>query len=322
MDQIKEFFGNAKERLNNPFFFSFILSWFLWNWEITLALFYWEGGLFSLLEYIGCNTDWVHSFLLPVMSAFVYLFFKLVASAIVTWFDKHSDNLNISISKERSVKMNKYLRDRERLDTSLQNLEKIINAENVTQEQLAETTDTNTKLSIKLSEVQTDLSKFQILSNELELKNRKLTEQVSNLGKVIKFREAETKKIQEMLSPEVLTRPDPFDSSMMQGDWTLTRKHVASSKYERYHIFISGKELSISKNSSPQKAGSIEHYHFNYKKNEVFFVKYLNDKFIDIDIGLDGSRRLINRLTANVSFTRLTGIENEVFEVTYDKYIR
>lgn len=79
MENIKEIFNNIKDRLSNPLIFSFLLSWLIYNWEITVALVWYDKsqisaeGCKSIFEFIQYKLDNKFcSILLPVIIAFIY----------------------------------------------------------------------------------------------------------------------------------------------------------------------------------------------------------------------------------------------------------
>ena len=265
MDQLKEFFGGAKERLNNPFFFSFILSWFLWNWEVTLALLYWNDGFLNLLDFAACKTDWVHSLVFPVLSAFAYLVIKLGASALVTWFDKKSDNLNISIAKEKSVKLSKYLRDRERLDISLDNLEKIINAENVTTIQLNKQRQIADKARVDLAEARNVITDLRIQQQHSSQTNQELNKQVSVLRNELENYGHTQKALQKT-----------FDTQTMDGEWKVTDFRDNTDIIIRSEVYLIKYPIVYLKNGQDTSSiGRIVNLHFNAHDNTILILKEL-----------------------------------------------
>jgi hypothetical protein len=46
MENINEFIKNFRKRLSSPFFFSFIVSWVLANWKVTIALLWYNSDLY------------------------------------------------------------------------------------------------------------------------------------------------------------------------------------------------------------------------------------------------------------------------------------
>lgn len=79
MENIKEILNNIKDRLSNPLIFSFLLSWLIYNWEITVALVWYDKsqisaeGCKSIFEFIQYKLDNRYgSTFLPVIIAFIY----------------------------------------------------------------------------------------------------------------------------------------------------------------------------------------------------------------------------------------------------------
>ena len=80
-EKVKDVYENIKDRLSNPLIFSFIVSWLVYNWEITVALLWYDKSQFhaegckSIFEFIQdkLNAKWL-STALPVGLAFLYTF--------------------------------------------------------------------------------------------------------------------------------------------------------------------------------------------------------------------------------------------------------
>ncbi len=80
-EKVKDVYENIKDRLSNPLIFSFVFSWLIYNWEITIALLWYDKTQFqaegckSIFEFIQdkINTKcW--STALPLVFAFLYTF--------------------------------------------------------------------------------------------------------------------------------------------------------------------------------------------------------------------------------------------------------
>jgi hypothetical protein len=78
-NKLKDVFSNVKDRLSNPLIFSFIISWLIYNWEITVALLWYDKfqiqaeGCKSIFEFIQNKLDnkfW--STILPLIVALIY----------------------------------------------------------------------------------------------------------------------------------------------------------------------------------------------------------------------------------------------------------
>ncbi|WP_333600827.1 hypothetical protein [Flavobacterium sp.] len=81
MEKVSEILNSIKERLSNPLIFSFIVSWLVYNWEITIALLWYDKtqfkaeGFKSVFEFVQHQLDtkcW--SMKWPILLAVIYTF--------------------------------------------------------------------------------------------------------------------------------------------------------------------------------------------------------------------------------------------------------
>lgn len=80
-EKVKDIYENIKDRLSNPLMFSFVLSWLVYNWEISVALFWYDKSQFqaegckSIFEFIQDKIDTkCCSTIFPLGIAFLYTF--------------------------------------------------------------------------------------------------------------------------------------------------------------------------------------------------------------------------------------------------------
>ncbi|MGL2966924.1 hypothetical protein [Flavobacterium sp. XGLA_31] len=80
-EKVKDVYENIKERLSNPLIFSFIISWLIYNWEITIALFWYDKaqikaeGCKSIFEFIQHQlNNKCYSLIIPLGLAVLYTF--------------------------------------------------------------------------------------------------------------------------------------------------------------------------------------------------------------------------------------------------------
>ncbi|MBX2915897.1 MAG: hypothetical protein KF856_11575 [Cyclobacteriaceae bacterium] len=117
MERLESIFDSIKERLTNPFIFSFIVAWLTFNWEVTLALFWFDSadlktkGYSNLIDFIYANTNnW--SWCIPILVALGYTFLMPLFRMGVEWFNalvlKWTNNRLFKISEETPVSYGKY----------------------------------------------------------------------------------------------------------------------------------------------------------------------------------------------------------------------
>ncbi|MBN8653398.1 MAG: hypothetical protein J0L67_18365 [Cytophagales bacterium] len=117
MNRLESIFDSIKERLTNPFIFSFIAAWLTFNWEVTLALFWFDSadlrakGYSNLIDFINANTNnW--SWGVPVLLALGYTFGMPLFKMGIEWFNalvlKWTNYRLFKISEETPVSYGKY----------------------------------------------------------------------------------------------------------------------------------------------------------------------------------------------------------------------
>lgn len=75
LESLKEFttstFNTAMNRVKNPAFGAFAISWCAFNWKQILYLLFADNSIYYKIEYISENSNWLNIFLLPVFSSLV-----------------------------------------------------------------------------------------------------------------------------------------------------------------------------------------------------------------------------------------------------------
>ncbi|WP_017259525.1 hypothetical protein [Pedobacter arcticus] len=141
MDNISTLFKNLNQRLSSPFFFSFLLAWCVFNWQIIIALLFYKhsevklDGYHSYIDLIQQNTSSTNNLWCPLLAAFAYTFiyplFKNGIDAFLAWTKTWGENWNLRVSKSRKISINKYLQLREIYETRTTTLENILKKESL-----------------------------------------------------------------------------------------------------------------------------------------------------------------------------------------------
>ena len=135
MEKVLEVCNNIKDRLSNPFVFSFICSWLVYNWRIPVALFWFDekqisaNGCSSIFEFI--EDDWKRNGSIgwPLVFAFVYSFgipyvknfFRIVSARAQKW----GENGEIKALDGGKIGVEKYLKLREEYKEAIKKLEDV-----------------------------------------------------------------------------------------------------------------------------------------------------------------------------------------------------
>lgn len=148
MEKVNGFIDHIKERFSSPLFYSFIISWVFCNWEIVIALLWYDPpataqGHLSLINYIDSKANNCNSILYPLGLAMLYTFagpiLRNLISAFQAWNGKWGEAWNLKILKGSKVPIDKYLSFKHEYERRSAVLEKAITSETATQEQLQQT---------------------------------------------------------------------------------------------------------------------------------------------------------------------------------------
>ncbi len=169
MDKLKDILNNIKDRFTNPLVFSLICSWLIFNWQITVALLWYDSnqieksGFKNIFDFICDKTNQQYSLLYPLCFAIGYTvlmpIIKNLIRAFYSWAGKWGENWNLKILGGGKIPVEKYLSFRSEYEKRTKILEDVISKEN--------------EFVDKYNSLNTDLLKAQ--SNESELR-QKLTE--------------------------------------------------------------------------------------------------------------------------------------------------
>ncbi|WP_421016115.1 hypothetical protein [Klebsiella michiganensis] len=108
LESIKEYLSStintAANRISNPIFGAFALSWCAFNWKSILYLFLSDYGVFDKINYISENSDWKTAILFPCLSVlFLCGGLPWVNNIVSAWQAKPIDNSD-SIENHRKAK--------------------------------------------------------------------------------------------------------------------------------------------------------------------------------------------------------------------------
>lgn len=148
MNTIKDFLTELKDRLTNPLFGSFVISWLICNWPITVALLFYKSADLkadkykSFFDLIDSRQSTCNMIIYPLIGALLYTFaFPYAKAAIKLFHAKITTDNETEIllaTKDGSMPMAKFLRLKNQSDTQLENLKKLIESEGETLNRNAE----------------------------------------------------------------------------------------------------------------------------------------------------------------------------------------
>ncbi|MFH5027510.1 coiled-coil domain-containing protein [Citrobacter freundii complex sp. 2024EL-00237] len=108
LESLKEYFSStvntATQRVSNPVFGAFAISWSAFNWKSILYLFLSDSGIIDKITYISDNSNWKTMALYPCISvAVLCCCLPWINNLISAWQAKPLDN-NDSIENHRKAK--------------------------------------------------------------------------------------------------------------------------------------------------------------------------------------------------------------------------
>lgn len=290
VEKISDIAQSIKQRFANPLFFSFICSWLVVNWPITVGLFWFDSkqiekaGYNSIFDFIAAKINLQDSLVHPLCFAFGYTFLMPtlhnIIRAFYSWTAKWGDNWNLSITRGVKIPFEKYLKFREEYDKRSKILEEVINKESISQAQV--------------NSIQTELLLVQ--SNVTELKNR--------------ITESDT-FIQQL-----------FDVKLLDGYWTNRyNDRISKGLTGIEDVYIAdGKYYIVGRFGEMKHVFNIVNFYFDSRVRRIFFIKdrVNQEQVVLVDSGVAQPRFNPNFLHVERS-DLLVGVENGTTQIEYVK---
>lgn len=207
MDKISDFFKEFKDRLSSPFFFSFLVSWCIFNWQIIIGLLFYKNtevsldGYHSFIDLIQ-NVTSKNTFWYPVLIALAYTFvIKNVHEILLAWTKNWGDKLIFRASKTSKISTVKYLELKNIYEKRTEALQEIIDKESITIQEKETLRNRLFEAEIANNAIRDNLLKYQqvndysIMVGEWEIHqkaskaNEKFVEKISITSNEITFQE-------------------------------------------------------------------------------------------------------------------------------------
>ncbi len=286
-ENITDLYESVKERLTSPLIFSFIVSWLIVNWQITVALLWYDpiqinaSGYKSIFDFILAKSSWAYWFWWPLGVALFYSFGMQVISGSIklyrAWVSVKIDHFYYKITKVAVVPKTEF----DKMKSTLL-LEIDAHRDRV---------DTMRKMGDK--------------NDELRIENSKLTTQIEGL----------TKSHQSLSTRSQLIENTEF----IQGYWKVNYEGVSNKNlkglvwilindHQIFHIGRTGEKTLVQR---------ISQYKYDTGRESVFFVK---TKTHEYDQNLPLSEfKITNEYLQVESEDLLVGNEHELLKVRYTK---
>lgn len=141
MDKLTDFLDEIKIRLRNPFFASFVLSWFVWNWRIWVGLLWLDSnsliksGHSNYVSYIEGQIFFGKGFFYPLLSAILVV---LALPVIRNWIEMYQawtlnwgEKAVLRISKTGVIPIEKYIEKKDQFLASLEEIKRAASEETI-----------------------------------------------------------------------------------------------------------------------------------------------------------------------------------------------
>lgn len=145
MKEVKEFFSTISERITNPFVGSFIIAWIYCNWDIAVALIFYNSTTIvstfdqNYLTFITERSGIIKSFLQPASYAAAYTFIiryliSIIVESTYELFEKIKISILRIIQKDGWVRFSRLEQERKNFNTYRNNLAELFKEDNDTKE--------------------------------------------------------------------------------------------------------------------------------------------------------------------------------------------
>jgi hypothetical protein len=139
MEKIRDFLAQMYDRISSPLLFSFLLSWMVINWRITVPIVFYthselvKDGYTSYTNLILRNSESWRMFWFPLLIAsfytFIYPFINTAILVFIAWLKGIRTTYQIRVTKDSKVPMSRFLRLNEDLKKQSDSLENLMTSE-------------------------------------------------------------------------------------------------------------------------------------------------------------------------------------------------
>ena len=280
MESFKEIINNLRDRFTNPLFFSFVFSWIFFNWEIVVALFWYDKvqiyheGYLSLFSFIKAHLNFCQNILFPAFFAIIYTIFNPVVSNQIKVFyakiNAKGESKSLIATESNFIPIEKYIKARKTIDKQKKNLVNIINKESETASRNDELNEKNHSLEQKI--------------RDLEKSSGDLTERINQI----------------------------YNTNILNGKWTLTYK-IPGKNPAKIEIEIINKTIHrVDEFNQKSFVCDIVNFHYDSKQRRIFFIKKIDN------LNIDSRKYLINDLFFD-DRNKLIGKEDFDIDVEYNR---
>ncbi|MDR6565450.1 hypothetical protein [Chitinophaga ginsengisegetis] len=248
MDKLSDFFKEIKDRASNPLIASFLISWMVVNWEIPIALLFYNfdelkaDGYISYIKLIQQKVTTVSGVYLPLFMALFYTFgftyIRIYISAYITYIRTLSTTKNLGISGTGRIATEKFI-----------------------------------KLQAQTKELNDRYSDLINSESEIFTLNQQLQSQVTTLT----HNDTLNKTQIESLKQSNIEETAKHSLSILEGYWNY--KIYFQEISNEIRIYIKDDAIfQVSNDGSKKRIFTITNYFYNPVRKEITFMRFVGDE--------------------------------------------
>jgi hypothetical protein len=242
MDQ--DFFKDIKDRLSNPFFISFIISWLIYNWPIVISILLYKradlekDNYVSFYDLIDSRQSTRHMIIYPLVSAVAYCVFFPWIKAAIEWIQARAtswgDSEVLKATKAGWMPFQSYIDMRDTMQQSIESLKELNLSQGITKEENNKLSTENIELENKILLKDADVIK----SNETLLNLQKVADLATLAGKwevievsqtgITSKKEWHIESNSVTINPGSISRIVKFIANPFTNDVTLQLENIGS----------------------------------------------------------------------------------------------
>lgn len=180
MDVFKPFL----QRLSQPILLSFFIAWIIWNWQIVVALCWYDAknieklGYKNHIEYIATMKDHWRNYYYPLIIAVLYPLSILILNNFHTFFKMLEEKLFTKIVKNATVPTELYLNAQDQIEVKEKRISKFIALETEMEGTINDLTIVNKDLNNKLSLLNNEFVETSSMKNSFENRLKEVDQKV------------------------------------------------------------------------------------------------------------------------------------------------
>jgi len=282
MDKISDFIKELKGRLSSPLISSYIISWIVINWKVTIGILFYKisdlklDGYTSFMDLVTKNVTVTTGVLLPTLVAFIYTFiYPLLRNCILafnSWTKSWGDEWNLKIMKGSKIPMLKYIQLKENYQVQSKLLEETIEKESY-----------------------------------FNTENKTLHQRISEITNTV-----------DNLSAELKIWKSANDVNVIKGEWEFSLKQSLGDEKIINRLHIDGNSIQIFGNLKSESNAklTIKGFYRSPYSNQLLIL--IESYKTDAGGGLTPTFRY-QRLEAFDDMKLLRGVEDDMYDIEYKK---